>query len=578
MDDKFHALYDAYCTTSGVGLLIAAVVVSVAAFYSTWVTRSTGEGLLRHLFGGPSWITGLVGLVAVATVYLSTFVFPMGLGLVLPLICGLLLVCVTTWAGVTAPPVTWEPTSLGSFSRDSVLLHGGLFLVAALGFVTANLNGGMRSDHLDATGTGFMGFCLMGYMGGIGLVYLYTLLLRTVDNFIVKSVVLDGEEEEKWRRPALFAFGVICVVALGLGALQVMSTVYSVISNEVPMSSTPDRMAIKSTVRTRQMVRGALLLLVVIPGVLTLHVMPSRPPFPSKTPEKVWALEREELAEEWQEVGAVVGIGVAVLSVASAVAMKVMVVSPLLYMALSNLMLAAAFFLFAVRFVMWSRETLFLAVGLCMYTWVKFFASSESSSNLDVCLVFGASFVLVKQVSRLLVDSYEANGRVAQPPLPLLTWLGPSLLVAMLWGLRAQRRGRGSGAALVFAASLLLFSVFYLDTATHQSRDPFLRDGDLFANIGLDFVVVTTLAVVVTCTVRFAKGSALKFEKFALGAQAPVTVVFLVAVVYAMAAYFVSVVYATAQKPLSPLNNFIVLQQLYAGRLFQAIKDDWIKE
>lgn len=545
----FLRAHDAFSTLNGVVLLAFVALAAIFGCLLMVVERKvSGGSATMYVARGPVLIAAGVGVLMVLAVAgaarnNSDLSRPkrdlfrvMGLSLFL-VSAGL-----AVWAVLSRSPVVWEVRGEAGAEllqdRTDEAIFFSVAAVALVAFAVSNINGSFRADRMEALSTGTLSTIVLALVLGFGSASFMRISYETA----VMGVGREWSRLERMGLYALLASGLFVVLVFGLFCfdhlfawLSARGSGYGPLAPDV----IPGAMHFKSLTRTKQTMRAAVLLLVIVPAVLVWNLAGG-----GADPQGAAAAPTDVRRREWRNIGVTVVATMLLLAVVTAMAMEIWFVTRWAYTLVSNLLFAGAFFLFASRFVPWNETTCFVLLLAWAALLLRFISLRRASSNLSVAAVFGGSFVLISLSSRLIFKRLSADGtKPVSEAVATMVWMVPALFLGIIWMIRGYLAKQGFQAALVFLCFVVIYGVSFFDPKRDLSDSAFLKDGDLYSNVGVEFVIVTTLAMLVTAFSSFGSHSATAIQEFVLQRETPVTTTTFLFVLVVFIAFIMSYVF-----------------------------------
>lgn len=493
----------------------------------------------------------------------------------------------------------------GSRTTDRAIVFT-LAGIALVSFAVTNLKGSLRADSVGFGSSGVLSMILLTVLAAYGSCYVLRVAYDTVSN---------REEVAQWgkgARAVVYALLASVVLVLMSLALLVFDRIFAwVQATELykrtaglqqgdgsfahgPSQGPLSAMSLKAIARTRQALSAVMLLLVAVPAILVWTSSGSG----SSSGSNGGGEDGTSVAKGWRNVFVAFSATAVMLPLVTAAALELWYIVPSIYTLFSNMMIALAFFLVAMRYVPWNEYTVLAGVVLWAALLLQFISTSRVESNLQLALIFAGSFVLIKATGRLVYARLQDNlgeGEEVARPIATVLWMIPALLLGLLWMVRGYRAGRGFQASLVFIAFVVIYGVAFFDpkrdlglapegSATEgdgegRGRDSsanggFLPGSGVWANVGVDFVVITTLAMLVTAFSSFGEHSVVAIQEYVVQQRTPVTSSAMLFAVFVMVAFVVSYLYNMMQTS-GVTRDFLGDLQSRARALAAQFRSDW---
>lgn len=487
VDAAYFRAYDALSTTNSVIYLISGVVAVLFAFlvfYSS--SRLQNEKQLSFkIFGWPMVAFGLLALFFTSFIFYFSVSSNQLMTRIVPFFV-LLLVGVVLLFGFLEQDQSPDQWEIGGFQNPG----GGayslqMYLAVGLTFfslVVCWINSKLRADRLHFLGTGYLSFMVSAFFLTFGMMY--------VANYVLQQI-RSSDLSEKYYLP-IYAVGGL---ATFVGILVADSFAVFLVNAATNFGKNGDYAAAapelaNATYRSRQMVISMFFLVVFLTFALVY-----------------WF--RDGLVDEVNGSGTsgtaiVVAalVTLPILTLGAAGAMELRMGLPSLYFMLSNIMIGYIFFVIGVQLVPWQEETVYGTLGLLATIALLYLLSGNMGSNLSVVSLIAVTFMLVKWSGKIVIekigDGASDGEKLALLGLPLLVFTG-------VWLFRSYWKGDSYSVPFTLLVFSIVYILGYFDKAVATRSDYILAKDDRFANLGLDWVLVTAVLMGVTSLGAFSE-------------------------------------------------------------------------
>lgn len=487
VDKAYFRAYDSLSTVNAIIYLICGLVTILFSFIVVYASgRLTDSESVSYQAVG--WPLFAVGCLAVAfTVFMFYYSITSGMDLmtrVIPLFVLLVVSLVVLWGFLENTKTDqWQitPDGISEASTSNILFLGavGLSLISA---AVCWINSKLRTDRLHFMGTGFLSFIVTTAFLTWGMMYVASFVLGQVrTNDIDKGLQLP-----LYIAGGLAAFfGILIADSIAVQLVNVITN----FSKAGDYAAAAPELA-NATYRSRQMVMSMFFFITLVPFAL------------------VWFF-RDGLVEN-VSTGAVSGGYVVIgtltilpfVTLIGAAAMELRMATPSLYFAISNVMIGFVFAVIGTQLIPWTKETLF-AVGLLLFGIASIYLlAGNIGSNLSVVALIGASFMAVKYCGKLVIENI---GDDASDTEKLLLLGMPLLIFTSIWFFRSYYKGDSYSVPFTLMIFSLVYIFSYFNEATATKKDYILSGANNYVNIGLDFVLVTSVLMGVTSLGAFSE-------------------------------------------------------------------------
>jgi len=160
-------------------------------------------------------------------------------------------------------------------------------------------------------------------------------------------------------------------------------------------------------------------------------------------------------------------------------------------------------------------------------------------SRLIIAIIIGFIFMLVKFTGKTILESIGSNAS----DIERLVYLGlPMILFTGIWFVRSYILNRSFEAPLTLLVFTLGYIWLYFDTASATNKDYILTGKDSWSNIGVDWVIVTSIIMLITTISGFGYEEVDYFQ-YLSGRELPVVGTFVKIIFGIAAGYAGSVLY-----------------------------------
>lgn len=608
--ELFLRAHDAYSTQSSIVMVVFAVLAIVFAFVLIAVENSSWAegGVVQMVLRGPVLIPCAFGVIFTLVVIRALSVrenmnpvsaelgrpTPIDLSRVVYALVAFVIAGFVLWAVLKNPTsVQWEgDVASDAADRAVVFTLVGISLVS---FAVTNLKGALRADSMGFGSTGVLSTILLTVLAAYGSCYTLRVAYDTVSK--------QTEWSEGARGVVYLLLASVLMVLMSL-ALLVFDRIFAWIQateiyrktvpsddenekgNRVGPSRGPlSAMSLKAIARTRQTLSAVMLLLVAVPAILVWTSSGSGSSGSGSGADNNNNKDNGDgrsVAKGWRGILVTFAVVTLVLPFVTAAALELWYIVPSIYTLFSNVMIALAFFLVTMRYIPWNEYTVLAGVVIWAALLLQFISTSRVESNLQLAVLFAGSFLLIKTTGRLVYARMQDDlkeGEEVSRPIATVLWMIPALLLGLLWMVRGYRAGRGFQAALVFIAFVVIYGVAFFDPQRDLSlgsmeSDGFLPGKGVWADIGVDFVVITALTMLVTAFSSFGEHSAVAMQEYVVQQRTPITSSVMLFAVFVMVAFVVSYLYDMMQSS-GVIRDFLKDMQDRAGTLAKLFRNDW---
>lgn len=476
INEAFYYNHDGFSTINAVVYAVTAVMAFIAAFFVYYVqSRSTSErSMFAQLMKGPVFGVCVAGFVASMAVW-AFWAKRLELG-ALPYIVlvGALITFVLCIALPRPEADPWRGDRKPVEGKETMLLA----LLALTGVTFAYMRGTLRTDRLWPLSPAYLSFVVSAFFLGLFFTYCSSLMYRTV-------LKVDAGPE---IRMGLYGGAALVLVGLFAISTQIAGVLIPFVTgrSQAYTAGAVDPGAVKSSLRTKQMTRIAMVAAVLVPAAL-VFLFRSSMVVEESTPD---------LAAEWGRVGMGVLFGLPAICLLAMAGLQFSGIAPSLFGLVASIVLAVAVYLAGVGGIPWNLVTVGFGFLLLILLSLSYLLSMASFPPMTIAVLVALSFVATKVVGRAGIVRLRGDGQqeISDAARFLVLCL-PILVFTGVWFIRSWRTGCGYAVPTLF----FLFSAFYIfvfyPTASDPRPDTFLNGQDIWTNLGVDFVVVLCIMI-----------------------------------------------------------------------------------
>ena len=345
---------------------------------------------------------------------------------------------------------------------------------------------------------------------------------------MIKRLIKGNETlpNKPWFFFVLMAVFFLTILVFDGIATQLANLLTGYNKNRVLLAASPE--LANANWRSRQMITAAMAIIVFIPAFLTVAS--------SKN------IETTNTDSDFQDATFLIGGLVLVFPVLVTIgvsAIEVMQKAPEIYRMVSNLMVAISFVLVALLVVPFRYETVLAITVILTGLTMQYSIGHEMGSRLVVAVIIGFVFMLVKFSGKKILESIGSEANDVER----LAYLGaPMLIFTGLWLIRSYAMEKSYEAPLTLFVFTLGYVWVYYDTASATAPDYILKGKDDWANIGVDWVLVTAILMCITSISRFGYNQVNGIEK-ASGETLNITTTVIKLVIGTIVGYIGALVY-----------------------------------
>lgn len=488
VDHAYFKAYDALATVNALIYLVTAVVIAIVAFLVFFnVNRlQTSQGISYYLMGLPLVLVGILAIVFSGfLVYYWSREKHVLMTRVIPFFVFLLVAVGVLVSQLESPEITdqWviNPVSAPSNKPQAATTFTAVAL-AGVALVVCWLNSKLRTDRLHFLGTGYMSFVVCGFAFCYLVVYLSSYIFAKIE---------ESSPDPDYKLPLYVLGGIVAYVGILVSdgiAVQVVNSITGFGKSGDYIAAAPE--LANATSRSRQMVMASFFILIFLTMFLVYWFSPS---LVDNVNETVTSTVPVVLATL---------LTIPVLTLVGTGAMEVRMGTPSLYFMISNVMIGFIFFMVGTQFIPWNRVSL-AAVGiLLLFVALLFMLAGNIGSNLSIVALIGFTFILVKFAGKLVIEQLGEDAtdgeKLALLGLPLLVFTG-------IWFFRSYLKGDSYSVPFTLMVFSFVYILNFFDEAVATQVDYVARGEDRWANLGLDFVLVTSVLMCVTSIGAFSE-------------------------------------------------------------------------
>ena len=488
VDAAYFKAYDALATVNALIYIVTAVVISIVSFMVFFnVNRlQSSQGISYYLLGLPMVLVGVLTVIFTGfLVYYWSREKHVLMTRVIPFFVILLVAVAVLVSQLESPDIEdqWRINAVSSPEDQgrAAITYTGVAL-AGVSLVVCWLNSKLRTDRLHFLGTGFMSFIVCAFALSYLTIYLSSYIMAKIE---------ESDPNPDYKFP-LYVLGAVVAYATILAsdglAVQVVNAVTGFGKNGGYIGAAPE--LANATARSRQMVMASFFILIFLTLMLVYW-------FKSSLVENV-----NETVTGTLPIVLASLLTLPVLTLVGTGAMEIRMGTPSFYFMLSNIMIGFVFFVIGTQFIPWNRFSLATAGVLLLFVALLFLLMGNIGSNLSIVALIGFSFMLVKFAGKLVIeqlgDDASDGEKLALLGLPLLVFTG-------IWFFRSYWKGDSYSVPFTLLVFSLVYILNFFDEAVATKADYVARGEDRWTNLGLDFVLVTSVLMGVTSLGAFSE-------------------------------------------------------------------------
>jgi hypothetical protein len=529
VDEAYFLSYDSLATINSFIYVITAFIMGLIGFAFVYYNNriESTVSLADTLFTSPLILVAAVSIIFVIYIIASwrnqnTNLFTRALPFIFFLIAAGLTVVWFLNKKEEKGTDTWnipKPSLLEGDKNISISTYI-LTVLVSVGFITTWINSKMRTDRLNLLAPAYWSFAIFSLLLSIASVYVVGIF-----NKIIKQS--DGAiSNEPWVY-LLMALGLFLILLMFDGIANSIANIISGTNSKIPTIAATPELA-NATYRSRQMITLSLAIVVFLPVFLSM-------------------LFKDGMvtgSESWKSKDGLILLGgvillFPVLTVIGLVSLELQQKANVVYMGISNIMIAVAFAILALMVIPFNFETVISLVVILTGITLQYLLGYEMGSRLIIAIIIGFIFMLVKFTGKTILESIGSNAS----DMERLVYLGlPMILFTGIWFVRSYILNRSFEAPLTLLVFTLGYIWLYFDTASATNKDYILTGKDSWSNIGVDWVIVTSIIMLITTISGFGYEEVDYFQ-YLSGRELPVVGTFVKIIFGIAAGYAGSVLY-----------------------------------
>lgn len=529
LTNSFYYNHDAIGTSGAVLYLLASVLAIYAAIcVSLSYARTESFGSVTGLmFGYPLLGFSVLGILLLISVYMFWKTKSKMSRILSILEIGLITFLIVSSIIEDHDLIDRFSSDRMLFSQDVTTTNGVLFygvaVLTMIGVTATYMNGSLRTDMFKPQSSQFWAWAFASFFVACGSLYVASLAYRSVS----KVDALKNNDLYKGLVYALIGFGLIVLLIF---SSRITSFIVNYITGTDPYSGgvAVDPGAAAASERTKQMIRMVTILMVVHPFV---HFF---------TAGKHMEYDEDKpVYNEWISTLSVILLAMPILGIIGVGSREIMQSSPSVYLIISNVMIATTLFVIGTNFISWNFETVMIGVGLCILLFVMSMFSTNSGSNLLVAVLMSFSLISARFVS---VKVLENAGDVSNIWRVTAVFV-PALVISLIWFFRSWRLQVSYTFPMMFILFVMFHTFVFFDPETDSNFNSYSDKMDMWANIGTDMIVTTSIVLLVTSMGNFSDSIAERTEFKLNRDETPITKMVVLYAVYGLLAYLGTLLY-----------------------------------
>ena len=488
VDNAYFKAYDVLATVNGLIYIVTAVVIAIVSFLVFFnVNRlQTSQGISLYLLGLPLVFVGLV------TVLFSGFIVyywsrqkHVLMTRVIPFFLLLLVGVAVLVSQLESPDIqdqwTINPVSAPEDKAEAATTYTAVAL-AGVSLVVCWLNSKLRTDRLHFLGTGFMSFVVCAFAVCYLTMYLASYVMAKIE---------ESDPNPDYKFP-LYVLGAVvaysCILISDGIAVQITNAITGFGRRGDYRASAPE--LANATSRSRQMVMATFFILIFLTMMLIYWFKPSLVENVNETVTSTLPIVLVSL------------LTLPILTIAGVGAMEIRMGAPSIYYMLSNVMIGFVFFVVGTQFIPWNEFTLAVAGITLFFVALLWLLMGNIGSNLSIVALIGFTFMLVKFAGKLVIeqlgDDASDGEKLALLGVPLLVFTG-------IWFYRSYIGGDSYSVPFTLMVFSFIYILNFFDESVATEQDYVARGESRWTNLGLDFVLATSVLMAVTSVGAFSE-------------------------------------------------------------------------
>lgn len=482
VDEVYFNAYDTLATVNAVIYILTAVVLNLLVFALVFCqNRLTFDCSINgRLLGMPLMFLGLSTLVIAIFFYYSLAKGKKSLYTRVVPFYGAMVVA-SLFAGLLMKDEDGDQWRIPAINLDNMnantAIFGCAFVLTSVALFTSWINSGLRTDRLKFLGTPFLAFVV------VCCCFAYAMIFTTA---AANSVAQRVDGSSALRSAAYFGIVAGLFMALAVSDEIASRLVRLLMGGDDYVAAAPE--LANATSRSKQAFALVVALAVLIPAVTTWSLR--------------GGLVEDERDSRWDLLLPLFLGFVPVVLFLAAAAMQLRLGLPETYYTISNVMMAAIFFVVGTMVFPWNMYSLLLALGLLIILGMMFMFSQDIGSNLSISMLVGALFCLIKYLSATNIEDGADDKR------KLVIYGLPLIAFTLIWFVRSYVVGGDYGLPMTLGAFTFSYLLFFFDEATDKDALP----ADDYRAIGTDFVFVTTVLLLINAGTMFVGTQVVNFQ------------------------------------------------------------------